>query len=446
MRIVFMLPLLLLAAPAAAADLSSVVAAALSRSPALAQTRARKSGAQAAGREAFWSRWPRLSVRGALMRSDDPLYSFGEILQERAVTAADFNPGTLNYPGYRTAAHGTLELGMPLFTGFELTRARKLAGMSADEADSYSASAAQSVRLRATEAFLRDLKDGALLTEIDARITSAQAEIESAERLKKQGLVLGSDHQAALAILSGLKAWRSRALAERAAHQAELAVMVGAAAPDTKGSLSDWYPALEDDAALVSAALAARPELRAADLRKSAAGVRFEGAAQSLLPSVDAFAALDTSADGLTEGATSRLLGVRASLPFGDPAYFSRRARAQADVDASAADRIGIEDAVRGEVLSRAAGLRGLAAVLPDIKESLARARESLEQVRPLYREGRQSVLEVLRAEEAAARLEDSRLETVYHLRSDWAALRRAQGRFDDDAVATLTRSLEAAP
>jgi len=171
--------------------------------------------------------------------------------------------------------------------------------------------------------------------------------------------------------------------------------------------------------------------------------VRRDGAAQSLLPSVDAFAAVDAAADGFNSGAAGRLVGVRASLPFGDPAYLSRRDRAKADEDAVAAARAGLEDAARSEVLSRAAGLRGLASVLPDLNESLARARDSLEEVRPLYREGRQSVLEVLRAEEAVARLEDSRLDAVYRLRSDWAALRAAQGLLDDGAVTELARSLE---
>ncbi|PIR15789.1 MAG: hypothetical protein COV48_12425, partial [Elusimicrobia bacterium CG11_big_fil_rev_8_21_14_0_20_64_6] len=72
-----------------------------------------------------------------------------------------------------------------------------------------------------------------------------------------------------------------------------------------------------------------------------------------------------------------------------------------------------------------------------------ARARESLKQVRPLYREGRQSVLDVLRAEEAVARLEETRLEALYRQRAEWASLRAAQGLFDDAAVATLTLSLE---
>lgn len=430
-------------APAAAMDLAAAAAAAVSRSPAAAEAKARRSQAEAAGREVFWSRWPRLSARAAAMRSDDPLFAFGELLQQRRVTASDFSPVTLNRPGYRTAVHGSLELGVPLFTGFELTRAGKLSALAADEADAMGGAAAQAVRLRATESYLRELRARALLAELDARINSARAAVDSAERLKKQGLVLGSDHQAALAVLSGLKAWRARAAAEREANRAELGVLLGGPAPVTTGTLRDWAPPLEDDAALVAAALSSRPDLRAAGLRTRAAGVRCDGARQSLLPSVDAFAAVNNAADGLNSGAASRLLGVRASLLFGDPAYPARRARAEADENATAAAGASAEDAARGEVLARAAGLRGLGAVLPELREALARARDSLEQVRPLYREGRQSVLDVLRAEEAVARLEESRLETVYRQRVDWAALRAAQGRFDGDAVTVLNRSLE---
>jgi outer membrane protein TolC len=133
-------------------------------------------------------------------------------------------------------------------------------------------------------------------------------------------------------------------------------------------------------------------------------------------------------------------------MPFGDPAYFARRGRAKAAADAAGASRAQMEDQVRGEVLGRASGLRGLVATLPDLNESLARAQESLDLVRPLYREGRQSIMEVLRAEEAVARMDESRLEALYRLRSEWAGLRAAQGRLDDEAVAALARGLEAAP
>ncbi len=436
--------LLLLAAPAAAIDLSAAAEAAVLRSPAAAEAKARRTQAEAAGREVFWTRWPRLSARASAMRSDDPLFAFGELLRQRRVTAPDFNPDTLNRPGYRTAVHGSLELGVPLFTGFELTRSGRLAALAADEAEVMGGAAAQAVRLRTTDAYLRELKSAALLAELDGRLSTARAALDSAERLKKQGLVLGSDHQAALAVLSGLKAWRARAAAEREAHRAELGVLLGGTAPETSGALLDWAPPLESGEALVAAALASRPDMRAAGLRTLAAGVRRDGARHSVLPTVDAFAAVNNAADGFNSGAAGRLVGVRATFLFGDPAYASRRARAAADENAAAAAKAGAEDAARGEVLARAAGLRGLAAALPELREALARARESLERVRPLYREGRQSVLEVLRAEEAVVRLEEARLEAVYRQRAEWASLRAAQGLFDAGAVAVLSRSLEA--
>ena len=442
MRLVALL-LILVARPAAAADLQSVVSAALNRSPALAETRAQAREARAAGDEASYSRLPRLTARASASRSDDPLFAFGALLQERRVTQADFAPDTLNRPGYQTAVHGGLELGMPLFTGFELTRARELARLGADEADAFGGAAAQTVRLRVADAYARGLKDRALLAELDARIASAQKEVESAERLKKQGLVLGSDHQAALAILSGLKAWRARTAAEKNAHDSEMSVFIGATAPELSGTLNDWTPPIEDDATLVANALACRPDLRAAQLRVEQAGVMERGVAQSLLPVVDAFAAIETSADGLNSGAAARLFGLRASMPFGDPAYFSRKGRAKAGADAAGASRAQIEDSIRGEVLGRAAGLRGIIATIPDLNESLARAQESLELVRPLYREGRQSVMEVLRAEEAVAHVQESRFEALFRLRSEWAALRASQGRLDDKAVIALTHSLE---
>ncbi|MDE2142432.1 MAG: TolC family protein [Elusimicrobia bacterium] len=441
MRLVPIL-LALLAAPLNAADLPSVVAAALSRSPALAGARARAREARAAGDEAWYGRLPRLSARASATRGDDPLFAFGSLLQERRVTSADFAPDTLNRPGYQTAVHGALELGVPLFTGFALTRARELARLGAEEADAFGGAAAQAVRLRAADGYFKGLKDRELLAVLDEAVASSEKEVESAERLKKQGLVLGSDHQAALAILSGLKAWRVRTAAEENAHDAELSVLTGGPA-DPAGALRDWTPPVEDDAALVAAALASRADLRAAGLRAARAGVVERGAAQSLLPTVDAFAAVETSADGLNAGAASRMLGVRASMPFGDPAYLARRGRAKAGADAAGDARAELEDAARAEVLGRAAGVRGLIAALPDLDESLARAQESLAQVRPLYREGRQSVMEVLRAEEAVARLQDARLDALCRLRSEWAALRAAQGRLDDAAVGTLASSLE---
>lgn len=433
-----------IAFPVRAADLSSVVDAALLRSPLIAEARARRAQADAADREATMNRLPRLSVSGSFTRSDDPLFAFGSLLEERNVKAADFNPASLNQPGYKTAVHGALELGVPLFTGFKLTRDSELAGLAAQEADAWAGVSAQGVRLRVVSVYLARVEDREIIAEIDERIKSAGVEVERAQRLSRQGLVLGSDHQAALAILAGLRARRAQALAERSAHDGELSVLLGAPAPEPEGGLGVWTPLLEDDGALVSAAISTRPDLRAADIRREQAAVRVRGANASLSPVVDAFAAIETSDDGLGAGAAAaRLIGIRANIPFGDPAYFSRRDQVRADAEAVADARAGLEEAVRGEVLARAAGIRGSIASSAEIDESLARARQSLDEVRPLYREGRQSVMEVLRAEESVAKLFAEHLAARRKLRADWSALRAAQGKLDDETVSIINGSLE---
>ncbi len=436
--------LLLLCAPARAADdLSSVVAAAVSRSPEVARAQAARRQAEAAQHEATMNRLPKLSADGAVLRSDDPLFAFGTLLEERRVAASDFAPPALNQPGYQTAVLGGVQIGLPLFSGFAISRAHEEAGLAAKEAEALGGAATQGVRLRTIDAYLAGLRDRALLKELDERIASSESEIASAERLKKSGLILGSDHQAALAVLAGLKARRAQAQAEKNAHDAQLAALLGGAAPDPEGSLSPWAAPVADDAELVAAALAARPDLRAAGLRRDRAGVRERGAAQSLLPVVDAFASLQTTGDGLDNGAGARMFGLRASVPFGDPAYFSRRDRAHAETEGAAQARAALEDAVRSEVTAQAAAVRGVTAAAAEIDESLARARESLVEVRPLYREGRQSIMEVLRAEEAAAKLAEASLDARRRERTEWAALRAAQGLLDDGSVTAIAHSLE---
>jgi outer membrane protein TolC len=430
--------------PASGANLATAVTDALRRSPAVAQSQARINQAEAAKREAFWSRWPRLSAQGALLRSDDPLFSFGQLLQERKVTPSDFNPATLNHPGYRTAVRGSLELGMPLFTGFTLTRAATLADLSILEAGTFSRLAMQAVSLRVTHIYLRMLKTRLFLHELDERIASSENEIANAERLKKQGLILGSDHMAALAVLSSLKAWRARTTAEMAAYQAELSILIGANAPERlDGKLLPWDPIIDDDETLIANALTTRQDLSIAEVKIKTAHIQGQGVRHSVSASVDAFAALNTAADGLNNGAGSRIFGVRAKLPFGDPSYLSRIAKADAEMSSAKAARANLEDSARSEIFTHAAALRGLHETLPFTDQSVTQARESLKLVRPLYREGRQSVLDVLRAEEAVARLEEIRLESSAQVRLEWAALKAAQGRFDESAISTLSQSLE---
>ncbi len=63
--------------------------------------------------------------------------------------------------------------------------------------------------------------------------------------------------------------------------------------------------------------------------------------------------------------------------------------------------------------------------------------------VRPLYRNGRQSVMEVLRAEDASARGKAAWTQLLEGVHSGYAQLLLIEGRLDEKAIAEIERRLQ---
>ena len=262
------------------------------------------------------------------------------------------------------------------------------------------------------EAFLQILLQRESLRALDERILSASKELENADRLRQKGLVLGSDYYAAEGILSGLKAWQAQLSAKLSEAGYRLSVLAGETLTPA-GKLSEKPYPLPDTEALLSRALESRADLKAAALEERSAEVQRRRTDSSLLPRADAFAAIGINSGDLSAAPSDRMVGVRLHMPFGDPAYPAKREGARALVEASRLDREALGDSVKSQVLSARAGYLGAASTLPLAKTTLERSQKSLELFRPLYREGRQSVLEVLRAEEAVARSQLQLLEAA---------------------------------
>ena len=80
------------------------------------------------------------------------------------------------------------------------------------------------------------------------------------------------------------------------------------------------------------------------------------------------------------------------------------------------------------------------------VKKSRSLAAESLELFRPLYRSGRQSILDVLRAEEGLARADIHYLDALYRIHSGYLRLASSMGRLDEGTVSRLSDRLEVLP
>jgi outer membrane protein TolC len=423
------------------------VDAVLQRNPGVAGAKYRVQEADAALREAQMKRLPSLTLNSEFTRGDNPVYVFGTLLEQRSFTQANFNLDSLNSPGLLSNFKNSFELGIPLFTGFELQSFERLGRLGRDAAASEQELTVQGARYAVVESFLQVILQEELSQALAERIAASSGEIENARKLKEKGLVLGSDYFAAQAILGGLKSWLTQVEAGLDAARSGLAALMGVAPQSLalRGVLAPKEYPLEPESELAADALRQRPELRRSALWEDMASVLRRKEDLSLLPKVEAFGAMETDTDEFNGNPWNKMFGVRASLPLGDPAYPSRRARAQASLEASRAETQQAQESVRIELSQVYQTYLGVRASLPIAKDTVDKAKQSLELFRPLYREGRQSIMEVLRAEEGLAKAESSCLEDLYNLHAGRARLLLAAGILDGPAVREIEQSLEAA-
>ena len=428
-------------------SLGAAVDAVLRRSPGVAGAGYRVQEAEASLREVRMKRLPSLALESSFTRSDNPVYAFGTLLDQKAFTAADFSLNSLNNPSLQSNFRNYFEVGVPLFTGFELQSHERLGRLGRDAAASGFELAGQAARYAAAEAFLQVILQRELGRTLAERIAASESEIESARRLKGKGLVLGSDFFAAQATLGGLRAWQSKAAAGLAGAKSRLAALLGEPAQslDAQGSLDYQVCPADAEADWLDQALSRRPELRRSSLQEDMAGVWRRREGYSLLPTVEAFGAMETDTKDFNGNPWNKMFGVKARLPLGDPGYPARRDRAQAALEASRAETQGAREGVRIEVGQVYQGYRGACESLPIAKDMVEKAEESLRLFRPLYREGRQSIMEVLRAEEGMARAQAAFLEGLYGVRAGKARLLLAAGSLDGQAVKDLEKGLGAA-
>ena len=90
-----------------------------------------------------------------------------------------------------------------------------------------------------------------------------------------------------------------------------------------------------------------------------------------------------------------------------------------------------LEESIRIEVSQAYDAYQGALTALPVAKDTLDRAAKSLDLFRPLYHSGRQSIIEVLRAEEGLAKAQAAYLQALFQAHIAYLRLagRRGQPR-----------------
>lgn len=394
---------------------------------------ARVSGARAALKQAEMSRFGGLKLKGMYTDGDDPVYAFATAMKQGTFGMASL--ATINDPAPARNYMAGIEAGVPLFTGFALDNAAKMGRLGVEAAAGGYERAGAGITFKLTYQWLTVLLRARLAGLAGESVAAAETELKTAQMLKDKGMVLGSDYYGAEAILSTLKGYKLNWDKALELEREKLGIAVGLpGGADAAGRLqAPAWPALERGE--LAAGAEGRKDVLA--LRKLAEISETAAAMQknSVLPVVEAFGSWETNSRSLSDFRGSRLLGLRLTVPIGEPAYFAKRDAAEAG---TAMARARLDEARRAasvEVSEALSNYNAAAESLPVALETVEKARQSLELFRPLYRQGRQSVLEVLRAQAGLLQAEAAYGETVYRLNLYRAQALLAAEKLDAAAV-----------
>jgi outer membrane protein TolC len=438
---IFLLTLMPLAAQAQTGlTLAEAVERGLKNDNIIKAEAARVSGARAGLEQAKMSRFGGLKLKGMYTDGTDPVYAFATAMKQGTFSMASM--ATINDPDPARNYMAGIEAGVPLFTGFALSNASKMGKLGVEAAGHGYERARSGITFKLTYQWLTVLLRARLAALAAESVTAAETELKTAQMLKDKGMVLGSDYYGAEAILSTLKGYKLNWQKALELEQEKLGIAIGLpGGAGAAGALSaPAYAPLERS----GLSAAGRRDLKAleklADISETAAASQ----KNSILPVIEAFGTWETNSESLSEFKSNRLLGLRLSMPLGDPAYYAKR-------DATAADtamaRARLDEARRAadtEVAEALGNYRAAAESLPVAKETVEKARQSLELFRPLYRQGRQSVLEVLRAQSAVLQAEGAYYETLYKLNLYRAQALLASESLDAAAVKEISDKLGA--
>lgn len=384
---------------------------------------------------------PGVRVEVGALATTDPINAFGVTLRQRAITAADFDPATLNYPDAARTRSAGLVLEQPLFNADAWT-GRRAAAAAANASDAMALWTRTGTKVDVVRAYYGATLAAELRETLIAANRAASAHVARAQALADTGLVTRSD-----ALLASVRAGEVAAKQLEAAADAEhaqrgLAVLLGVGTlPAQVPTTLPGADAIRRLATANSAESTPQPraDVTAAEAARAAASSDALRAKSLYLPRINSFARYDwNDATGFFANKRSWTVGVMATWsPFAGASEIgevrSTNARAvAADARAEAA-------AANAELeLKRSQDRVALALAQLEIAErAVTQAVEAHRIVARKYDGGLATISELL---EAAAIETETRLREAmsrYHLILATAERRVALGA-DPAALASL--------
>lgn len=428
---------LVLSAPSVAGaqerlTLSQAVTGAIERSAGVRAAAAARDRASAAADVQHAALFPQLSWSESVMRSNQPVFVFGTLLNAGRFASENFAIERLNQPDAQSAFTSRIAIRQLVFDGGARTGATDAARYGHDAATAALDRARADVALTVTRAYGQVLTAQAAVATAEAAVAGAEEDLARATRRRDAGAATDADVLAIAVQATSLRERGIEAHGQVAIARAELNRLTGS--PIDRPFLVAEPPPGEDAPADLQALFAeaeqARPELMESQAAEAQARAAQKQARAAWLPVVAAEAGY--ALDGLSFGTrnASWAIGgqVKWDLSLGGATAASGRA-ATAAVLAAQAAHADARAAVHVDVVRAVQHLNAARARVDLGRDLVTQTRERQRIVRNRYDAGIVSVNDVLAATTATVDAEAQRVNALVDLIVARAELQRALGR-----------------
>jgi outer membrane protein TolC len=246
-------------------SLRQAAEAALSRNPDMALSQARLSQAESGLRQAEAAHLPRVNLSVNASHTNDALSAFGLKLGQERITAADFNPATLNHPSAINNLNTRVEVTAPLYNGGQIEARYDEAVAYVRAARDGDAASRQRLLLDLLETYQGVHLARAYLQVSEQALAAAAEYVRVTGSLHKQGMAVKSDVLSARVNLENAKLRVSEARRQEATALDRLKTLMGRKLGEQIDVGAEAQPALPalDAEALRQQAVTGHPALKA---------------------------------------------------------------------------------------------------------------------------------------------------------------------------------------
>lgn len=421
-------------------SLSDAVQLGLHQHPSLEASAANKEAAESRVREAHSGFLPKLNYSESFQRSDNPVFVFGSLLEQRQFAQDNFNLGSLNNPNFLNNFQSQIRADQTVFD-FGATKWQ----VKSAELDSQIASEDDRQARMAVIAAVATAYYGAVLGQeqlhvAEEAVRSAEADLERAQNIRTAGMSTDAD---VLSVRVHLAEMKERQIQGRYGLDVAMSALNDALGVplEAQHDLSTaLVPAQLSSTNLdqLEKSSAEGPAPKEALLASEAADAQTSAARSSLLPRVSVHGVFEADRQTFaTRGGANWFFS--ASLDWNLFSGFSSQAHrdeAAYLAVAARAQQKRTESAARLEVRRAYAGWKSAEEKIEVAAASVAQADESLRITRNRYEAGLTTITELLRNETALLETTTRHLEAIYQQRVAATQLQFAAGTLAGDSDA----------